>query len=108
MACGVGGDTALLWVVCVLRCEFGVKSDDVVCCATLCGVALFRTLRGETVICTLGGASLPTVSAGGSRLLICAIVWHPRRYQPNVSMLTFAYHRPYKMVPLAADAIVYG
>jgi hypothetical protein len=65
MACGVGGVTALLGVVCVLRCEFGVKIAVVVCCATLCGVAAFCTLGGETLIFTLGGASLPTVSAGG-------------------------------------------
>jgi hypothetical protein len=32
------------------------KCDDVVCCATLCCVAVF---------CTLGGASFPTVLAGG-------------------------------------------
>jgi hypothetical protein len=108
MACGVGGVTTLLGVVCVPRYEFGVKSDDVVCCSTLCGVAVFFTLGGETVICTLRGASWPTVFAEGSRLLICAIVWHPRRYRPNVSMLKFAHHRPYKMVPLAADIIVHG
>jgi hypothetical protein len=35
------------------------------CCATLCVVAVFCTLIGETVICTLGGASFPTFSAGG-------------------------------------------
>jgi hypothetical protein len=65
MACGGGGVTALLGVVCVLRCEFGIKIDVVVCCATLCGADAFCTLGGETVICTLGGASLPTISAGG-------------------------------------------
>jgi hypothetical protein len=48
-----------------MRCEFGVRSDDVVCCASLCCVAVCCTLGGETVICTLGGASFPTVSAGG-------------------------------------------
>jgi hypothetical protein len=78
MTCGVGGVTALLGVVCVLRCKFGVKSDDVVCCATLFGVAVLCTLGGETVISTLGGASLPTVLAGGSIPLNCAIVLHPQ------------------------------
>jgi hypothetical protein len=30
MACGVGGVTDLLGVVCVLRCKFGVNIDVVV------------------------------------------------------------------------------
>jgi hypothetical protein len=48
-----------------LWCEFGVKCDDVVFCVTLCCVAVFCTLGGETVFCILGGKLFPTVSVGG-------------------------------------------
>jgi hypothetical protein len=36
ITCGVGGVTARLCGVCCLRCESGIKCDDMVCCVSLC------------------------------------------------------------------------
>jgi hypothetical protein len=33
----------------------------------------------------------------GESQLSIFVVWRPRRYRPNVVMLTFDHHRPYKM-----------
>jgi hypothetical protein len=63
--CGVEGVTALNRVGCNLRCQFGAVSCVTVGCTDLRSVAAFGTLGGETVICTLGGASLSMLSTGG-------------------------------------------
>jgi hypothetical protein len=41
-------------------------------------------------------------SRWGESQLSFFVVWRPRRYRPNVSMVTFAHRRPYKMGLLAA------
>jgi hypothetical protein len=59
------GCTALAGVGLNLRCEFGVVIFITLGCITLEGVAPFITLRGETDIRTLGGASLSLISNRG-------------------------------------------
>jgi hypothetical protein len=61
MGCGVEGVIALHGVGFNGQCEFGVVICVTIGCTTLRGVAVFGTLRGETVICTLIGVSLSPV-----------------------------------------------
>jgi hypothetical protein len=60
--------TALQGVGLNLRCEFGVVICVTVGCTTIGDVPSFGTLRRETVICTLIGVKLSTISTlgGGS------------------------------------------
>jgi hypothetical protein len=59
------GVTALHGVGLNRRCEFGVVMCVAVGFLALRGVASFITLRGETVMCTLGGVSLSMISMWG-------------------------------------------
>jgi hypothetical protein len=45
---------------------------------------------------------------GEESQLLIFFVWHPRRYWPNFSMLTFSHHQPYKMGLLYAGVIGHG
>jgi hypothetical protein len=84
-------------------CDENVALSVMILCAVLVFVVLFcfPTIGGETVFCTLGGATFSTLSVGKSQLSIF-VVWRPRIYRPNVSKLTFAHRRPDKMGLLVA------
>jgi hypothetical protein len=65
VGCVIEGVTTLHVVVCYLLCDFGTVTYVTVGCTILGGVATFCTIVGETVIYTLRGVRLSSISTWG-------------------------------------------
>jgi hypothetical protein len=83
LACGVLGVTALADVVLNLRCEFGVVLVITVGWIALAGVVPCTTLRGETDICTLGGAPMSLISKRGDVVSFLRVGSAPSKIAAN-------------------------